>query len=177
MPTLTAVTERRGRQASLASAFSGFTAREGIAEDELLLSTPEPCRFLQGALAQRPPRCDSPKRCATKGSLVAVWEADPIPGKQTPSSALLQLPRLRHSVSWQQVQLGPLTRSWREGALSSTFHVRKSRHFAGIFGSPEPSPRPVYAVLWAGQGGRREEDGFLKDSRSKPSPETGMNEI
>lgn len=43
LPTLTIVTELRGGQASLASALPGFTAQQGIAEDQLCLSPPEPC--------------------------------------------------------------------------------------------------------------------------------------
>lgn len=62
------------------------------------------------------------------------------------SAVLLQLPRLHHTVSWQQVQLGSPTRSWLEGALSSTFQLRKSRRFVGIFGSPNPSPRHAYTA-------------------------------
>jgi len=34
----------------------------------------------------------------------------------------------------------------------------------------------MYTVL-LGREARREEDGFLKDSRSEPSPETGTKEI
>lgn len=106
----------------------------------------------------------------TKGLFIAV-RSIPSQGNRplwVYSTVLLQLPHLRHYVSQQQVHLKSLTRSWQEGALSSTFHMRKSRHSAGISGCPSPSPRHMHSVLSGWGGGvwwcRREEDGFHKDA-------------
>lgn len=123
-----------------------------------------------GSLFSAPHGATTPNNILQKGYLSHL-------GKQSPwvSVALLQLPGWCHSASWQQVQLGSLARSWQEGALSSTFHMRKSRHFAGILGIPNPSPRHTYTVLWERRD-RREEDGFLNDSQSESSSETGRND-
>lgn len=68
------------------------------------------------------------------------------------------------TLSRQQVQLRPLTRGWQEGALPRTFHLRKCRHFTGIFGSPSPSLRHVHC---AGMGVRRAGIGWSSQSHTE----------
>lgn len=114
--------------------------------------------------------------------LVYGCKVYPIPGKQTPLGVL------------SGAAPAPLHASASLGSkCSSGLSEGAGEKVASLVPSTGASPDTLQAsldlpthhqdtrhtVLWGrGEGVcRREKDGFLKDSQSEPSPETGMNEI